>query len=59
MIECFNNIWIILICIYLFYLIIKKLYKLIFDNNDNIKNKESDLIPTMLPTITSYYIGII
>jgi hypothetical protein len=52
MIECFNNIWILIICIYLFYLIIKKLYKMFINSNV----KEDD---TSIQTITSYYIEII
>lgn len=59
MIECFNNFWVILLCIFIFIIIIKKIYKLIFNNTEKYTVNNSDLVPSMLPTITSYYIGII
>ena len=60
MIECFNNIWIILISVIILFIIMKKIYKLLFnyENKNNNKKKSFDLLPDILPTLTSYYIGI-
>jgi hypothetical protein len=60
MIECFNNIWIILISVIILFIIMKKIYKLLFsyENKNNNKKKSFDLLPDILPTLTSYYVGI-
>ena len=72
MLDCFNNIWIILICIVLFYFIIKKIYNLTqpFDehkflvqckNQEKLKkqlNMNFDSIPSLIPNIASFYVGL-
>jgi hypothetical protein len=70
MLDCFNNIWVILICIILFYFIIKKIYNMTqpFDehrfmvqcrNQEKLKNKLNlNSIPNMIPNIASFYIGL-
>ena len=70
MLDKFNNIWIIIICIILLIIIIRKIYNLDkpFDENKYIqqiinqkKLKEQfnlNLIKNGLPTIASYYVGI-
>ena len=60
--EEFNNNWVLFICFILFIIIIKKLYNLLFDNYEESKQNNQhkfDLTPSILPTITSYYVGII
>lgn len=72
MLDCFNSFWIILICIILFYFIVKKIYNLTqpFDekrfllqckNQEKLKNKINlniESIPGMIPNFASYYVGI-
>jgi hypothetical protein len=60
MIECFNSNWIILLSILISFIIIKKINHLIFNDNDdkNYINEKYKITEKMLPTITTYYIGL-
>ena len=72
MFDFFNNIWVILICIVLFYFIVKKIYNMTqpFDehkflvqckNIEKLKNKLNmnlDTIPSLIPNIASFYVGL-
>lgn len=70
MLDNFNNIWVILLCIILLLFIIKKIYNLNkpFDekrfieqyiNQQKLKNNFSfEAIPHSLPKLASYYVGL-
>jgi hypothetical protein len=70
MLDRFNNIWVILICIILAFFIIKKIYNFNkpFDekrfieqyiNQQKLKEKFSlEAIPQSLPKLASYYVGL-
>jgi hypothetical protein len=60
MIECFNSNWIILLSILISFIIIKKIYNLIFNDNDDINyiNEKYKITEKMLPTVAAYYIGL-
>jgi len=60
MIKIFNNPWIILLSIIIFFIIIKKIYKLLFgqDEEDKTQYNKFQVTPTILPKLASYYIGL-
>jgi hypothetical protein len=70
MLECFNNIYIIIISILLLYAIIKKIINLNkpfnevdfltkYNNQQKLKeNLSLDNLKKQIPTLTSYYIGL-
>jgi hypothetical protein len=59
MIECFNSNWVILLSLLISFIIIKKIYNLLFgEHNRNYINPKYDINEKMLPTITAYYVGL-
>jgi hypothetical protein len=59
MIECFNSNWVILLSLLISFIIIKKIYNLLFgETNRNYINPKYDINEKMLPTITAYYVGL-
>lgn len=70
MLNVFNNMWVLTICVILLLFIIKKIYYLNkpFDeikfleqqkNKENIKNKlDLNIITNSIPELTSYYVGL-
>ena len=59
MIECFNNNWIMLLSLLISFIIIKKIYNLLFGkSNKKYINAKYDINEKMLQTITAYYVGL-
>ena len=59
MIECFNSNWILLLSLLISFIIIKKIYNLLFGkSNKKYINAKYDINEQMLPTITAYYVGL-
>ena len=68
--ECLNNWWVLIICGIVLFVIVRKIYNLTqpFDeqrfllqcmNQEKLKKKFSfNSMPDMIPSLTSYYIGI-
>jgi hypothetical protein len=68
--DCLNNWWILIICAIVFFVIVRKIYNLFqpFDehrfllqcmNQEKLKKKFTlNSVPDMIPSLTSYYIGI-
>jgi hypothetical protein len=70
MLDYLNNIWVLLICLIIFIIIVKKIcnlnqpfdedrYILQEQNQEKLKKKFNlNNIHTVIPTLTSYYVGL-
>ena len=70
MLDCLNNIWVLLICLIIFIIIVKKIcnlnqpfdeerYILQEQNQQKLKKKFNlNNIHNVIPTLTSYYVGL-
>jgi hypothetical protein len=59
MIECFNSNWVMLLSLLISFIIIKKIYNLLFgESNRNYIKSKYEINEKMLPTITAYYVGL-
>jgi hypothetical protein len=62
MIQCFNSNWIIILSILISFIIIKKIYNLLFKkhhvHNRKYIQSKYEVNEKMLPTIAAYYVGL-